>query len=977
MRIKNIKRLPSLANLTVLFFFLASCGGGGGGGGSSGGDNTPSAPAPLISFSADPTAVLLGNSSTLTWSSNNTTSCSGSGAWSGSKSLSGNEEVTISTPGINTFTLSCSGNGGTSSKSVDVEGYRFFKGKSVDGYIRGADIWIDTDNNFEKNENRFTSSDNNGEFEIRFETGNLLSLGGYDLDTNNLLDNFMLSHPLDEYTETKVITPITSLMLGFEDDTKIISSLGIDDSINFQINDPVSLKGDNGVGDYYYEKGNQLTVLSLVIQNIVNNINSSTESSQDYFKAIAEELEKEFTSTSTAVNIESKDFIVNVIDNIISTKSLSISDENKDNLSSILSSTLPILQVKETDSDTVGLFNFFLTTLITDSISASKGEISSNKLEQYINDTLLLISSDQGLNIINITPAITAFDDQLTLDEDTTSTINILTNDDYISSSPISVSIESPQNGLASINNGVVTYTPEDDFNGTDNISYTLTQNTRSSTANINITVNPINDPPSIDTPSTLSVSEGVTEVATIEVSDIDGDEDLTLSLTGTDADSFSLSSERVLSFKEAPVYSEKNEYNITLELSDGNLSVSKDIKILIKNPNTAPQISGNLISEDENIINLENLTLSDPETDQLSVSIEPNVNWSGNTPIGTVDDLDNLETVILGNEDGSPLIITSDLTYAGGQVVKLISDIQLADGVQLWLNNSGGIYSDKSSNFPKIEVRGGKFRCNNSAMRKVEISFIEGNTATTGDITLIGCSWIKGIFARASGNAVYGSINLGQNYLEEINQGSYAYLWYPRGFYFYKNIFYNSGAFNVLFRSEDIINGNGSSNFTGNIFVNNDNLYPSAGSCPFKVYICLSAGYGSRQLASINNVFLNTNIQAFVDNSDSNEFEITSDGDYFGITNTNNVSSRYLDNTDNLSYNAIKIDNPLSSITNSSLINSFQPRLIYDGDYTFSFDVAPDYEALQRNYYYKITFSDDEFSKSEEVTIQINNVTD
>ena len=413
------------------------------------------------------------------------------------------------------------------------------------------------------------------------------------------------------------------------------------------------------------------------------------------------------------------------------------------------------------------------------------------------------------------------------------------------------------------------------------------------------------------------------------------------------------------------------------MELSDGNLSVSKDIKILIKNPNTAPQISGNLISEDENIINLENLTLSDPETDQLSVSIEPNVNWSGNTPIGTVDDLDNLETVILGNEDGSPLIITSDLTYAGGQVVKLISDIQLADGVQLWLNNSGGIYSDKSSNFPKIEVRGGKFRCNNSAMRKVEISFIEGNTATTGDITLIGCSWIKGIFARASGNAVYGSINLGQNYLEEINQGSYAYLWYPRGFYFYKNIFYNSGAFNVLFRSEDIINGNGSSNFTGNIFVNNDNLYPSAGSCPFKVYICLSAGYGSRQLASINNVFLNTNIQAFVDNSDSNEFEITSDGDYFGITNTNNVSSRYLDNTDNLSYNAIKIDNPLSSITNSSLINSFQPRLIYDGDYTFSFDVAPDYEALQRNYYYKITFSDDEFSKSEEVTIQINNVTD
>ena len=79
--------------------------------------NESLAPAPSISVSAMPAIVFLGASSTLNWSSTNATSCIASGAWSGSKLGSGSEIISnITAPG--TYTLACSGAGGTGSQSA-------------------------------------------------------------------------------------------------------------------------------------------------------------------------------------------------------------------------------------------------------------------------------------------------------------------------------------------------------------------------------------------------------------------------------------------------------------------------------------------------------------------------------------------------------------------------------------------------------------------------------------------------------------------------------------------------------------------------------------------------------------------------------------------------------------------------------------------------------------------------------------------
>jgi hypothetical protein len=75
---------------------------------------------PVVHLTADPTAVEYLGSTTLTWSSRNATSCVASGAWTGTKPLSGSQvRGPLSTDSV--FTLSCTGPGGTAVRSVTVD----------------------------------------------------------------------------------------------------------------------------------------------------------------------------------------------------------------------------------------------------------------------------------------------------------------------------------------------------------------------------------------------------------------------------------------------------------------------------------------------------------------------------------------------------------------------------------------------------------------------------------------------------------------------------------------------------------------------------------------------------------------------------------------------------------------------------------------------------------------------------------------
>jgi uncharacterized protein YjdB len=78
-----------------------------------------SCPAALVLlFSGSPTTITRGQSATLSWSTQNATSCSASDGWSGSKAVSGSQSVspTVTT----TYTLTCAGQGTSVTRSVTI-----------------------------------------------------------------------------------------------------------------------------------------------------------------------------------------------------------------------------------------------------------------------------------------------------------------------------------------------------------------------------------------------------------------------------------------------------------------------------------------------------------------------------------------------------------------------------------------------------------------------------------------------------------------------------------------------------------------------------------------------------------------------------------------------------------------------------------------------------------------------------------------
>uniref|UniRef100_UPI00165F13C9 Ig-like domain-containing protein n=1 Tax=Sulfurimonas indica TaxID=2508707 RepID=UPI00165F13C9 len=89
-----------------------------------------------------------------------------------------------------------------------------------------------------------------------------------------------------------------------------------------------------------------------------------------------------------------------------------------------------------------------------------------------------------------------AADDTATTDEDTAVTISVLGNDTDVDGDSLIVTSATAANGTVTINNdGTITYTPNQDFNGSDTIIYSISDgNGGTDTATVNITVTPVDD---------------------------------------------------------------------------------------------------------------------------------------------------------------------------------------------------------------------------------------------------------------------------------------------------------------------------------------------------------------------------------------------------------------------------------------------------------------------------------------------------
>jgi len=393
------------ANLLLLTLFLASCDAGIGTG-------FISKLVPKLLFSSTSLSTEVGTNITVTWTSENTSSCIASGAWSGSKEPSGSENININTVGSNEFLLTCQGpSNKTASSSLIVYGQKIFTGRVIDGYIRDAKVYIDRNNNFINDENEpFTYSDNEGLFELQYQPGTIISEGGFDILTGNLVDKLTLSLPLYGYTEYKTVTPLTSLLTFFENRTNLNLSLGIDSSIDLSSIDPEASKNEGPVYAYLYEKGNQIALLALGIQVFAEGQYGNSDTSEMAFKSIASILEENYLSLEKRVDIESPDFIGKVIDHFIlfrSEENLNIIKPQENlvtHLKDIMSSLLPIVELKSSQDTTTEIFNFATSILMEDIRKVASDTFEDELINNYRESITSYIAYNQSLNEIDLYP---------------------------------------------------------------------------------------------------------------------------------------------------------------------------------------------------------------------------------------------------------------------------------------------------------------------------------------------------------------------------------------------------------------------------------------------------------------------------------------------------------------------------------------------------------------------------------------------
>jgi len=165
-----------------------------------------------------------------------------------------------------------------------------------------------------------------------------------------------------------------------------------------------------------------------------------------------------------------------------------------------------------------------------------------------------------------------AVDDSKTTDEDTPTTITILSNDSDPDGDTLTVSgVSQPAHGAVKLNlDGTVTYTPATDYHGMDSFSYTITDDDGSDTATVSVTVNPINDAPiAVNDNVWTSANKMVMVSVLANDTDVDGDSlSVTVTVAPTSGTATVQSDKRIL---YVPNSSYTGNDTFTYQIDDGN----------------------------------------------------------------------------------------------------------------------------------------------------------------------------------------------------------------------------------------------------------------------------------------------------------------------------------------------------------------------------------------------------------------------
>ncbi len=320
-------------------------------------------------------------------------------------------------------------------------------------------------------------------------------------------------------------------------------------------------------------------------------------------------------------------------------------------------------------------------------------QVDGSAIEDAAGNTFVGISDTSTLNftVANNAPVGTA--DSSSTNEDNAVAVDVLANDNDVDSSinPASVTVtNAPANGSTSVNTGtgVITYTPNADFNGSDSFTYTVSDllGGTSSDTTVSITVNAVNDAPvaSGDVANTPEDNPVLIDVAAND-SDVDsGDavDSATLAIVAAPTNGSAVVSAGQIQYTPDADYSGSDSFTYTIDDQNGATSNVATVMVNVSGVNDAPVASDDSVTTDEDTAVDVDLLTNDSDVDGTvdattvavvtnptsgSVGIDPVTGVATYTPAANSNGSDSFTYVV--QDDGNATSNTATVTVTVNSV--------------------------------------------------------------------------------------------------------------------------------------------------------------------------------------------------------------------------------------------------------------------------------------------------------------------
>ncbi|KGJ89670.1 Ig-like domain-containing protein [Colwellia psychrerythraea] len=467
----------------------------------------------------------------------------------------------------------------------------------------------------------------------------------------NLSDDPSASDRIVTFTATDKIAESAS-----DTQTIVFTTLNDQPTLSATADNPTFTEGDSAVSVFSnsststVESGQTLSALTLTIMNVSDGSPIGTD--ETLFIDGSAILLTNNNSGTTTTNSLTYDVSFSGITTMLSLIAGSLSETEMqsliDNMTYLNSSEAP------NESDRV----ITLTELVD----------SGSNSEDNANSTSLTITSTITIESVNDEPTIT-IDNALTTDEDNNQSLTFTFTD--VDGDTVSATVTTQaSHGVASVSGTTVTYTPDANFNGSDSFTLTLTDGAGFTTTQvISVTVNSVNDEPTITIDSTLTTDEDNNQSLSFTFTDIDGD---TVSASVTTQADHGVASVSGTTISYVPDANFNGSDSFTLTLTDGaGYTTTQTISVTVNSVNDVPTITidSTLTTDEDNNQSL-TFTFTDIDGDTVSASVTTQANHGVASVSGTT--VTYAPDANFNGSDSFTLTLTDGAGYTTTQVISV-----------------------------------------------------------------------------------------------------------------------------------------------------------------------------------------------------------------------------------------------------------------------------------------------------------------